>query len=282
MAVRMADLDQELDRLYGLPADEFTAARNELAKRLKKDGDAEAAAEVQALRRPSAAAAVLNELARAEPELVDGLLGAGADLRAAQEQALAGGDPEELRRATAAEREAVRELVQAARLLGGGDRKVSSDTLDRVRGTLTAVAANEQASARLRAGRMTHELDPAGFPSLALPPTPAPPRARKAPQKAKATATAASEPQVDELAERRARREERRERVKALRARVRELRREADRAQAAVGRADAAARRARKQADDAERARDEAEAKAQRLLAEVERTEAELAEAERP
>jgi hypothetical protein len=279
MAVRMADLEQELDRLYGLPADEFTAARNELAKRLKQDGDAEAAAEVQALRRPSAAAAVLNELARAEPELVDGLLGAGADLRAAQAQALAGGDPEELRRATAAERDAVRELVQAARSLGGGDRKVSGDTLDRVRETLTAVAADEQASARLRAGRMTHELEPAGFPSLALPPTPAPPRARKAPQKAKAAA--ARGPQVDELAERRARREEQRERVRALRARVRELRREADRAQAAVGRADAAARRARKQADDAERARDEAEAKAQRLLAEVERTEAELAEAER-
>ncbi len=270
----MADLEQQLDRLYGLPAEEFTAARNKLARRLKKDGEAEAAAEVQALRKPSAAAAVLNELARAEPKLVEGLLAAAADLRAAQEQALAGGDPEELRRATAVARDAVRELVHAARSLGNADRKISSDTLERVRVSLTAVAADEQAAEQLRAGRVTQEFEPAGFPPLALQARPA--RSSKRPAPARKPA----HDRVDELAERRARREEKREHVRALRARVRELRREADRAQAATQRAEAAALRARREAEEATTAHERAAIEAEHLLAEVQRAEAELREAE--
>ena len=39
----MAD---EVERLLGLPLDEFTSARNEAAKRLRKEGRADEAAEV--------------------------------------------------------------------------------------------------------------------------------------------------------------------------------------------------------------------------------------------
>src|SRR5207248_2900099 len=115
-----ADAEREIDDLYGLPLEDFTAARNALAARLKRDGEGEAAASVKALRKPSVPAAVLNQLARREPELVAALLDAGKQLRAAQQRALAGGrGADELRRATAAEREAVRELAGAARRLGG-------------------------------------------------------------------------------------------------------------------------------------------------------------------
>ena len=35
--------DEEIDELYGLPLDEFTRARDDEAKRLRKEGDREGA-----------------------------------------------------------------------------------------------------------------------------------------------------------------------------------------------------------------------------------------------
>src|SRR5207237_699873 len=43
----------EIDALFALPLAEFTAARNELAKRLAKDGDNDTAAEVRKLAKPT-------------------------------------------------------------------------------------------------------------------------------------------------------------------------------------------------------------------------------------
>ena len=60
----MAD---ELERLLGLPLDEFTAARTEAVKRLRKDGRADEAAELQAVRKPTAPVWGLNQAARREP-----------------------------------------------------------------------------------------------------------------------------------------------------------------------------------------------------------------------
>ena len=51
----MATVEDDVDELYALPLDQFTAARNALAKRLKKEGDKEAAATVQTLKKPSVA-----------------------------------------------------------------------------------------------------------------------------------------------------------------------------------------------------------------------------------
>src|SRR5919199_4011126 len=103
----MADVDAELDRLYGLPLDEFTGARNELAARLRKEGDADAAAEVRGLSKPSVSAWLANLLARRDPEGMRGLLDAGERLRRAQADALGGGSADELRDASAAVRGAV-------------------------------------------------------------------------------------------------------------------------------------------------------------------------------
>ena len=60
----MAKLDQEVDRLFELPLEEFTAARNDLAGRLKSEGDAAAAEEVKRLTKPSVAAWTINQLSR--------------------------------------------------------------------------------------------------------------------------------------------------------------------------------------------------------------------------
>ena len=60
------DLEDEVDRLYGLPLEEFTPARNELAKRLRKDGRKAEAARVGELAKPSLALWTVNQLARGD------------------------------------------------------------------------------------------------------------------------------------------------------------------------------------------------------------------------
>jgi hypothetical protein len=57
-----AALERELDALYQLPLDQFTSARDELAKRLRTDGQAEQAEQVKALRKPTVAVWLVNRL----------------------------------------------------------------------------------------------------------------------------------------------------------------------------------------------------------------------------
>ena len=110
----MATLEREIDRLFELPLDEFTPGRNELARRLKREGDKEAAEHVQALAKPSVPAWAINQLARQEKAKVKALLAAGAKLRKAQEKALAGSHADALRAAQAEERQVVRDLTRLA------------------------------------------------------------------------------------------------------------------------------------------------------------------------
>ena len=95
----MAAVDREIDGLFELPLDEFTRARNELAKRLAKDGEKERADEVRALAKPSAPVWAINQVARREKPTMRSLLDAGAKLRKAQERALGGGQSDALRSA---------------------------------------------------------------------------------------------------------------------------------------------------------------------------------------
>ena len=91
-------LDERIDRLYGLPLAEFTAARNALAKELRKD-DREGSERVKGLRKPSAAAWALNQAVRRSPELLEEFLAASRELRDAHEALLSGGDREVVDRA---------------------------------------------------------------------------------------------------------------------------------------------------------------------------------------
>ena len=81
---------EEIDELFALPLDEFTAARNALAKRLKQDGDGETAEAVRTLAKPTVAAWAVNQLARHDAEAVRSLLNVAARVRSAQEQSLQG------------------------------------------------------------------------------------------------------------------------------------------------------------------------------------------------
>jgi hypothetical protein len=156
------DLDRELDALYALPLEEFTKARNDLATRLRKAHQSEAAAEVRGLRKPTVVAWAANQLARTEADLVRRLIAAGAELRDAQQRALAGdADAGAVSDATGAERDAVRALVVAGRRLLG--ERASPGLLDRLTQTLRAAAIDERAGPLLASGRLTEELQAVGF-----------------------------------------------------------------------------------------------------------------------
>jgi hypothetical protein len=152
------------DELFDLAPEEFVAARDELARRLKREGDAEAAATVKALRRPSLSAWAVNRLARGDGPGLGPLLEAGERLRAAHQAAVGGEGAEELRAAARAEREAVSGLVEAAmELLREAGHPATEATRSRVAATLHAAAASPEAADLVRHGRLTADLDPSGF-----------------------------------------------------------------------------------------------------------------------
>jgi hypothetical protein len=155
------------DELFGLPPEEFVAARDELARRLRREGEAEAAKRVKALRRPPLSAWAVNQLARGPEGGLGELLAAGERLRAAHQAALAGEGAAELRAAAKAEREAVAALVLAAlELLREAGHPTTEATRDRVAATLHAAAASPEAAELVGGGRLTADLDPSGFGSV--------------------------------------------------------------------------------------------------------------------
>ena len=82
--------DDAIDELYGLDPSDFVAARNDLARRLRREGDRTLAAEVATLRRPTPAAWAVNQLTRRHRDDVEELVRLGEALQAAQDEALGG------------------------------------------------------------------------------------------------------------------------------------------------------------------------------------------------
>ncbi len=222
--------DEEVDALYALPLAEFTAARNELAKRRKDP-------ELRKLTKPTVPAWAVNQLARREQKLVEQLLEHGEAL---QKQSLRG-SVEALRDSQRREREAVRELVRRAEaVLNEAGHSPSAQTLERVAATLTAGAQTEAGREALRLGRLAEELEPAGFEALL----------GMAPAKVSRAR--------DELAEARRAKEERKRQRRRLEEELRKLERRAEAAERDAERAERAAADAREEADRARQAADEA------------------------
>jgi hypothetical protein len=243
----VATLEREIDRLFELPLDEFTPARNELARRLKREGDKEAAEHVQALAKPSMPAWAINQLARQEKAKVKALLEAGTKLRKAQEKALMSSHADTLRAAQAEERRAVRDLTRRAEeMMKESGRPVSRPVIERISSTLGAAAVTEPGRTALKAGRLTSEVKVSGFDALAGIELPAQPSA----------------PRGDELAERRQRKAERERTRRRLEKKARELEARAEAAETKAERAEETAAEAR---DAAEESRSAADAAASEL-----------------
>ena len=153
-----------LDELYAAPPEEFTATRDRLAKELKAAGDAEAAAEVRARRRPTVVAWAINQAVRAQPQSLQDLLAAGAALRRAHGRLVAGTiDREALRTAAEDERAAVGTLAAAtAEAAQAARRPLGPNGMDKVRETLHAAVLDETVRDALTHGRLEREASASG------------------------------------------------------------------------------------------------------------------------
>jgi hypothetical protein len=136
--------------LYQLPPGEFIAARNALARQLREQGKEEEAKRVAALRKPSEALWLVNQMSHKAPAAVRALIEATEKMRDIQHQGRSG---DELRDAMRQQREALQKLL--------GIAPISQSVQRRVQNTLQAAARSEPEA--LREGRLEHELEPAGF-----------------------------------------------------------------------------------------------------------------------
>jgi hypothetical protein len=203
--------------LYGLPLEEFTAARDQLAKELRQAGKKEEADAVRALRKPTVSTWAVNQVARRFPQEAGAVVKAGEELRKAQRAAVSGRDPQALRAAQRAHRERLDELTSIAR----HELDLSGPMLQRVAGTLRAASIDKEASKSLLAGTLTGDVEQTGFGPL-LTAVPSRPRKAKPPAKPKPPPKSKPppKPKPDPNVKRRARLEEQ---LDKARARVREL-----------------------------------------------------------
>ncbi len=138
-------MPDEPEDLADVPPEEFVAARDELAKRLKADGKASEAAEVKKLRKPTVTRWIADQVLRHHAADVDALRRALDKVAAAQESAITGGDRAALSEATAQRREAVTALERAVDDVIAADERPAHHR-DEVLGAIEADVTAEVAS----------------------------------------------------------------------------------------------------------------------------------------
>lgn len=104
---------EETDELADVPPEEFVAARDELAKRLKAEGNTDEAAKVKKIRKPTVTQWVTDQVRRYHAGDVDALRAASSNVAQAQEAAVTKGDRDALRDATAKRRDAIDTVARA-------------------------------------------------------------------------------------------------------------------------------------------------------------------------
>jgi hypothetical protein len=146
----VAHEDDHIARLYQLPLDEFTAARNLAAK---ETGNAA----IKKLEKPNLAAWTVNQLYWRERRLYDAVIAAAEAMRAAYKQMLAGKSAD-VRTAENVHADALREAKQAARQILESAGNTNPDTvMTAVAETLDALPGDEPP------GRLTKPLRRMGF-----------------------------------------------------------------------------------------------------------------------
>jgi hypothetical protein len=254
------DFDTVAGELYGGDLAEFVSARNAAAKAAKAEGDAELAARIRELRKPTTPAAIVNRLAREDAAELRELAELGDELRDAHTR-LAG---DELRALTRRRGELIRRILRGLPSM--------SDTVSReVEATLEAVAADPGTARLAVAGRLTsvaHQDTDQWFTLAAS----APPSTGKRPAKLVDKAEPAK-PKKDHRREEEDRKE--RERARAERERLRkeaaELAKERAVAERDLVRTERAAEQATARVEDLRTRLAEAEERAERATAEFEK-----------
>jgi hypothetical protein len=136
-------IDEVVAELLAGPLDEFTSRRNAKAKELKAAGQRELAAEVASLKKPPVAVWAVNQLARRNKPVLEGLRRAGARVVQAQSGAVSGAKnaAPELRSASEAlQRELEGGVREAGNLLRADAHAADEATLRRVQEMLRLAA----------------------------------------------------------------------------------------------------------------------------------------------
>jgi hypothetical protein len=173
------------DDLADVPPEEFVAARDALAKRLKAEGKASEAADVKKLRKPTVTRWIADQVLRHHAREVDALRSALTDVAAAQEAAVTGGGRRPLQDATAERRDAERALGQAVDEVLAGDERPAHHR-DEVVSTIESALTDEVATGTFG---LRDDLE---LPERPAPPTKTPARDRVA-ERREAQARAAIE-----------------------------------------------------------------------------------------
>jgi flagellar biosynthesis GTPase FlhF len=149
-------IDAEIDRLYQLVPDEFTAARNALAKSAGAD-----AAAIKQLTKPPIAAWAVNQVYWQHRDVYDALVAAAKELRQTHKTIL-GGRTGDLRSAGKAHEAAVDQALKTAlSLLAAHGHPATDTTRQAIATTLRALPSADPP------GRLTATLQPGGFEMLA-------------------------------------------------------------------------------------------------------------------
>jgi len=160
-------LDDEIDDLFRLPVAEFTGARNALAARLKKEGRPNDAERVKLLAKPSVSAWAVNQLYWDHRDAFDQLIATGKRFSHGPTSRRTG-KAADMRESLDARRDALVQLSElATELLRDAGHNPSQDTVRRVTATLEALSAYALLPDGPTPGRLTNDVDPPSFESLA-------------------------------------------------------------------------------------------------------------------
>ncbi len=266
----------DIDALFRLTPEKFTAARNNLAAHLKDAGQPDEAAHVRGLSKPPVSAWVVNQLFWRHRRPFARLMTAGAGLRKAQTSQLRGkgGD---LRGPLEARRQALGELSkEAATLLRGAGHAASPDLMRKVTTTLEALAAYANHPSAPRAGRLTADLDAPGFEALAalIPRQPAQAGGKRRDEPSRVIPFARKQaPARPKNPEARKKQEEadRKARLAAAAAAIQAAERSLAAARKAAARAEAALRKAAARTKEAEREKEAVGARYEKLTADADK-----------
>jgi hypothetical protein len=269
MPKRGSDIGAEIDALFQLSLAEFTGARNALAKHLRSEGWTLDAERVKALTKPPAPAWAVNQLYWQDPKAIERLRTLGERIRRAQTGQLKNADLraliDEKKQMTSAL------LTKASVILEKAGHAASPDTMRRVSATLEALAAWGEIEGAPDAGRLTADLDPPGFDTLAAL------MSGKNLQAEKVLLFRARKPAEDPAATR----ARLHEAVQAAEKALREARRDAERAESALAKANARAEAVEKQKQELETRYAEVKEEARLASSEAKKTAQALANAER-
>ena len=282
------DIDLQIERLYGLPLDEFIAARKALAAQLGAH-DREAAARIKSLPKPAASAWAVNQVYWTARREFDALIDASDVLRALQ---AAGATANELRDAMRERREALSAAMRKAEAaLESHGRSVAAATLRRVAANFETLAFYGSARAHeIQPGRLTEDLSPPGFDALAALPAPPPPEPRASSEGRPGSDTRSAAVERRAAEEERTRSEltrlenevsARRRQAEAARAATEEARRRAEGAISELAEAERRLAKATARATEAASAAEQAQGLAARAASELAAAEAALDRARR-